>query len=113
MITTLKILIASLIAVAAAEMAKRSTVLGALIVALPLTSMVSMGFLYYDTKNAAKVAEYTRTIPPLVLPTLVFFYAFAFFVDKQLGFAMAMVLATAIMLVCYTLVGYFFARNGM
>jgi hypothetical protein len=74
--------------------------------------MLAMGFLYYDTKNAEKVAEFARAIPLLVLPTFVFFYAFAFLVDKQAGFAMAMIMATLLMLTCYGLFGYFFARNG-
>ena len=108
----LKILIASLIAVAASEIAKRSTLLGALVVALPLTSMLAMGFLYYDTKNAEKVAEFARTIPLMILPTFLFFYLFGFLVDKQAGFAMAMGISTATMLACYGLY-IFFARNGL
>jgi sterol desaturase/sphingolipid hydroxylase (fatty acid hydroxylase superfamily) len=109
----IKILIASLIAVAASEIAKRSSALGALVVALPLTSMMAMSFLYYDTRSAEKVAGFARAIPLMVLPTLLFFYAFAFLVDKQAGFVMAMVLATAIMLACYALYMFFFARNGL
>jgi len=108
----LKILIASFIAVVASELAKRSNLLGALVVALPLTSMIAMGFLYYDTRSAEKVAEFSRAIPLMVLPTFIFFYAFSFLVDKQAGFAMAMLLATGLMLSAYAIYLYF-ARNGM
>ncbi len=79
---------------------------------LPLMSVIVMCMLYYDTRDAGKVAEYARAVPPLIIP-FAFFYAFVFLVEYKAGFVMAMVLATAIMLSGYGLYLYFFARNGM
>jgi len=111
MVYAIKILIASLIAVAASEAGKRLPSLGALIVALPLTSMLAMGFLYYDTRSPEKLTEFARAVPPLVVPSIAFFYAFAFLIDSHLGFVMAMLLSTAIMLSLYGLYVYFFVHK--
>lgn len=72
----LKIFLSTTILWAAAETAKRSTFWGALVVALPLTSMLAMLWLYWDTGDSAKVAEFARNIFYLVPPSLLFFLPF-------------------------------------
>lgn len=101
MIYFTKIVIAVLLMLAASEAGKRVPVLGAAIVSLPLASMIVMSFMYYDTRNALKVAEFARAVPPIMIPSVLFFYAYAFLVESQVGFVMAMLLATAIMLAGY------------
>jgi hypothetical protein len=112
MIYAVKILLTALMVVAASETAKRVPAVGAAIISLPLASMIAMGFLYFDTRDVAKVAEFARSIPPMLIPSVIFFYAFSFLVESQAGFVMAMVLATAIMLLGYGLYLYLFVRNG-
>lgn len=72
----LKLLISVGILLGASEVAKRSALLGALILALPLVSMLSMVWLYVDTKDTAKVSEFARDIFYLVPPSLLFFLPF-------------------------------------
>ena len=72
----LKLLISAGILLGASELAKRSTLLGALILALPLVSMMSMVWLYLDTRDAVKVSEFARDIFYLVPPSLLFFVPF-------------------------------------
>lgn len=72
----LKFAISVLILLGASEVAKRSALLGALILALPLVSMLSMVWLYLDTRDAAKVSEFARDIFYLVPPSLLFFLPF-------------------------------------
>jgi len=109
----IKIILTVLIILGASEAAKRIPAAGALIVSLPLTSMIAMCMLYYDTNDAGKVAEFARAIPPILIPSIAFFYVFAFLVEYGLGFVMAMGLATLVMLSGYGLYMYFFARTGM
>jgi len=71
-----KILFSVGLLLAAAEIAKRSTFLGAFIIALPLTSMLAMLWLYWDTRDAERVAAFARDIFFLVPPSLLFFLPF-------------------------------------
>ncbi|MGH8750363.1 MAG: hypothetical protein ACREUV_01510 [Burkholderiales bacterium] len=73
-----KILFSVALLLAAAEIAKRSTFLGAVVIAMPLTSMLAMSWLYWDTRDAQKVAEFARDIFFLVPPSLLFFLPFLF-----------------------------------
>lgn len=74
----LKLGLSLAVILASAEAAKRSPTLGAFIVALPLVSILSMGWLYWDTRDSAKVAAYAREIFFLVPLSLVFFLPFLF-----------------------------------
>ncbi|HVS26979.1 MAG TPA: hypothetical protein VHE58_06740 [Burkholderiales bacterium] len=71
-----KILFSVALLLAASELAKRSTFLGAIVIALPLTSMLAMTWLYLDTRDADKVAAFARDIFFLVPPSLLFFLPF-------------------------------------
>jgi hypothetical protein len=72
----LKILISVAVLLAAAEAAKRSPFWGAVIVSLPLTSMLAMAWLYWDTRDVARVSAFARDIFYLVPPSLLFFLPF-------------------------------------
>jgi glycopeptide antibiotics resistance protein len=72
----LKLFLSLAVLAGAAEAAKRSPFIGALIIALPLTSMLSMIWLYWDTQDSAKVSAFARDIFFLVPPSLGFFLPF-------------------------------------
>ena len=72
----IKVLLTAVIVVSISELAKRSTVAGALLASLPLTSLLALIWLYRDTHDALQAAELARGIFWLVLPSLAFFLAF-------------------------------------
>ncbi|NJD05543.1 MAG: hypothetical protein FIA97_03465 [Methylococcaceae bacterium] len=72
----LKLIVTAAIIVAAAELAKRSLWLGALLVSLPLVSILSMTWLYLDSRDSERVGAYAREILYLVPLSLVFFLPF-------------------------------------
>ena len=59
--------------VAASELAKKSTIFGALVISLPLASIMSMTWLYNDTKDNEQVADFAESILWLVIPSMVLF----------------------------------------
>lgn len=71
-----KVALTLLVVIGAAELAKRSSWLGALVVALPLASILSMTWLYLDTRDSARVAEFARNILLMLPPSLLFFLPF-------------------------------------
>ncbi len=103
MVFAIKVIIGALIAVLASEAAKRSTALGAMIITLPLTSMLAMTFLYHDTKSLEKVGAFAKEIPLAVLPSFLFFFMFAWLAKLDVAFPLAMLLSTGIMLAGYVL----------
>jgi hypothetical protein len=74
----IKLMFSAGVIAAAAEVAKRSEFWGAVIIALPLSSMLAMLWLYADTHDSAKVSLFARDIFYLVPPSLLFFVPFLF-----------------------------------
>ncbi|MCX7109228.1 MAG: DUF3147 family protein [Proteobacteria bacterium] len=74
----IKLCITLTVILGSAEVAKRYPTLGAFIVVLPLVSILSMTWLYWDTRDAAKVSDYAREIFYLVPLSLLFFMPFLF-----------------------------------
>ena len=65
-----KIVLTSMLVVAISETAKRSSLAGAILASLPLTSLLAFVWLYVDTGDTQKVASLATGIFWLVLPSL-------------------------------------------
>ena len=107
----LKTIVSALILVGASELAKRYTTLGAIILALPLTSILAMVWLYVDTRSNEKIIDFSFSIFWMVLPTLAFFLILPALLNAGLKFAFALPIACALMALIY--VGYVFVLKQM
>ncbi|HKE48520.1 MAG TPA: DUF3147 family protein [Rhodanobacteraceae bacterium] len=96
-----KVLLTAIIVVAVSELAKRSTLAGALLASLPLTSLLALIWLYLDTGSATQAADLARGIFWLVLPSLAFFVVFPLGVRVGWGFWTALGAGIAATLVAY------------
>jgi hypothetical protein len=81
-----KVALSAVLIVAIAEFAKRSSFWGALIAALPLTSLLAFVWLYLDTGDSRAVAALSTSIFWLVLPTLPLFLLLPFLLKSEVGF---------------------------
>ncbi|GAA4864914.1 hypothetical protein [Luteimonas vadosa] len=89
----LKVLVTVVLVVVASLLAKRTGWLGALVASLPLTSLLVLGWLYFDTREPRAVADLAMAIFWFVLGSLPFFLVLAFAlrheVQAWVAFAMA------------------------
>ena len=69
----LKALLSGAIIAAATELARRSSLLAAVLISLPLTSILAAIWLYRDTRDTGEVADLAWSILWVVVPSLVFF----------------------------------------
>lgn len=100
--TALKVVVTACLVVAIAEAGKRSSLLGAVLASLPLTSLIAMIWLYADTRDVEKVAGLASGIFWLVLPSLILFIALPLLLRRGVPFAASLMLASAL-----TVGGYF------
>lgn len=99
--TILKVGATAILVVAAAEAAKRSTVLGAVLASLPLTSLLAMIWLWADTRDTEKIAALSTGIFWLVLPSLALFLALPFLLRRGISFPVSLGASVALTVVCY------------
>lgn len=86
MYLVLKFGLSAALIVAISEIAKRSTLLGALLASLPLTSILAMIWLYVETADGDQVAALSGNIFWLVLPSLVLFLILPVLLRAGTGF---------------------------
>ena len=89
--------------VTASELAKRSVVFGALVISLPLASIMSMTWLYNDTKDTAQVADFAESILWLVIPAMLLFVILPYLLRRGWGFEAAMVVGIVATIIAYGL----------
>lgn len=91
----IKTLITALIVAAVSELSRRYTLWAALLVSLPLTSILAFIWVYWDTKDTSKIIELSYSVFWLVLPSLAFFLILPFLLKQGLAFPMSMIGAVA------------------
>ena len=97
----MKAVLSGAIVAAASEIARRSSLLGAVLVSLPLMSILAMVWLYRDTRNADEVAGLSWSILWVIVPSLVFFVVLPLALRGGVEFWPALLLACAATAVAY------------
>lgn len=108
----LKAAISGAIIAAASELARRSSLLGAVLISLPLTSILALVWLYRDTQDKAQVASLSWSILWVVVPSVVFFVALPVGMRK-LGFGWALLVACAVTAAAYAIWVWAARRLGL
>jgi hypothetical protein len=111
--TLIKIAVTAALVVAISEVAKRSSLLGAVLASIPLTSVLAMVWLYADTGDAQKVAELAGGIFWLVLPSLALFIALPLMLRAGWPFAPSLLASSALTVACYFLMLAVLKRFGI
>lgn len=97
----LKTVLTALIVVGAAELGKRVPFFAALLISLPLMSILALSWLYIDTRDLAKVSALSWQILALVPPSLIFFAALPIALKAGLGYPLSLLAACAITALTY------------
>lgn len=109
----IKIILTAGLVVAVSEVSKRSSLLGGLLASLPLVSFLGMIWLYIDTGSTEKVAELSKSVFWLVLPSLPFFLLLPLLLKKGWGFYASLGLSTAVMIGLYYGMVVILKRSGI
>ncbi len=92
-----KVLVSAVIIGAATEVAKRHPFWGAVIIALPLTSILAMSWLYAETRDNLLLTQFAKDIFLIVPMSLVFFLPFLLEKKTSLGFIANMLIGLVLL----------------
>lgn len=109
----LKLFLSALIIVVVSEVAKRSSLLGALIASLPLTSILAITWLYIDTKDMEKVTNLSLGIFWIVIPSLLFFVSLPLFLKWGFNFWLGLCGSVLITGIGYAVYALLLAKAGI
>lgn len=95
------------------EVARRSPGLGALIVSLPLVSILGILWLWHDTGDAERIAAHAQSTFWYVLPTLPMFLLLPALLRHGTGFWLALAACCALTVALYFLTIWLLAKFGI
>lgn len=108
-----KVAVTTVLIVAISEIAKRSTLVGAILASVPLISVLAMFWLYVDTKDITKVSTLATSVFWLVLPSLALFVTLPILLKQGLNFYISIGIAIAITAGCYWLMVTILGHYGI
>ena len=97
----LKAVISGILVAAASEVARRYPGWGALIVSLPLVSLLTFIWLYVDTRDEARIAELSQSTFWFFLPSMPLFLVLPLMLRSGVAFWLAMLVACAMTIALY------------
>ena len=97
----IKVLVTALLIVMISELAKKNTLAGALLASLPIVSLLSFLWLYFETGDVQKIAQLSVEIFWLVLPSLTLFLVLPFLLQRGFHFFLSLGLASGVSAICY------------
>lgn len=109
----LKFVVSAAVVVAVSEISRRSSMFGALVASLPLTSLLAFVWLYRDTGDTLQVAALSASIFWLVLPSLLLFVLLPVLLRGGMSFAPSLALACAATAVAYGVMVVVLRRFGV
>lgn len=107
-----KYLITAGLVVFISEVAKRNDKLGALIASLPLVTILTLFWLYFEKQSPEKIANHAYYTFWYVIPTLPMFIAFPWLFAK-FGFGGAMGASVLLTFACFACFAYFARYMGV
>lgn len=100
---TLKIVVTTVLVVVVSEVAKRSTLTGAILASIPIVSVLAMIWLYIDTNDVEKISTLSTSIFWLVVPSLSLFISLPILLKQGINFYISISLSVFITILCYWL----------
>ncbi len=109
----IKAAVSGVIVAIASEVARRWPGWGALIVSLPLVSVLTMLWLWHDTHDRARLEAHAGSTFWFVLPSLPMFLAIPLLLRHGASFRLALALGCALTMVLYSAMVWIGPRFGL
>ena len=109
----IKAMISGLVIAIVSEVAKRNPGLGALIVSLPLVSVLAVIWLWRDTGDPERIASHMVATVWYVLPTLPMFVVMPLMLRAGIGFWPSLAASCAMTIALYLLTVWVLSKFGM
>jgi hypothetical protein len=107
-----KLFVSAALIVVISEISKRTGFLGGLIASLPLVSLLAIGWMWFETHDTVKIADFSRSVFWFVLPSLLFFVLLPWLLPK-IGFYAALAVACLATAAGYAVMAAALARAGI
>ncbi|HAE40388.1 MAG TPA: hypothetical protein DCG57_17415 [Candidatus Riflebacteria bacterium] len=97
----IKIIVTALVVVGISEASKRNQYAGAVLAALPITSILAISWFYYETASKEQTIQLTTSIMWMVIPSFTFFVALPLLLKRDFSYLSALGISSAMTFASY------------
>lgn len=108
-----KIIITTFLIVLISEITKRNSLVGALLAAVPLVSILAMTWMYIDTNSSNSAVEFSNKIIWLIAPSMTLFILFPILIKKGMSFYPSMAISVVSTIIAYYLMILILEKFGI
>jgi len=108
-----KLVITALLIVLISEIAKRNSLMGAMLAAIPLVSILAMIWMYIDTNDSKSAVEFSNSIVWLIAPSMTLFITFPILIKKGLSFYPSLAISVVMTMLAYYGVIFLLEKLGL
>ncbi len=109
----LKLIISSVIITLVSEISKKSSFFGGIIASIPLISILSIIWLYIDSKDVEQIKNLSTSIFWMVIPSLILFLSLPILINIGLNFWFSLIIATILTITFYILTIFILSHYGV
>ena len=109
----IKILVSSGIIFLVSEIAKKNTFFAGLIASIPLVSILSMLWLYFETEDIEKIKNLSNSILWMVIPSLTLFLSLPVLINIGFNFYISLIISIIITIGCYSVTLLILSHYGI
>ena len=109
----IKLVITTLLIVLISEIAKRNSLMGALLASIPLVSILAMIWMYIDTNDTKSAVEFSNSIVWLIIPSMILFISFPILIKNGLSFYLSLFISVAMTIAAYYSVIFILDKLGV
>lgn len=113
MLAILKAIISGIMISTISEIGKRNPAFGALIASLPLISVLSMIWMWHETKDSNRIADHAQATFWYVLPSLPMFLVLPALLRHGMHFYLALALSCLLTILLYFCMALLLKRFGI
>ena len=108
-----KLIITAFVIVIVSEVAKKSTFIAAIIISIPLTSILAFTWLYVDTRDYQKVIDLSYGTILLTIPSFAFFIILPVLLKYKQNFAFSLIISITGTAMIYFIFSYLLKKFGI
>ena len=109
----IKILVSSGIIFLVSEIAKKNTFFAGLIASIPLVSILSMLWLYFETEDIEKIKNLSNSILWMVIPSLTLFLSLPVLINIGFNFYISLIISIILTVGCYSVTLLILSHYGI
>ena len=109
----IKVLISAGLIVAISEISKRNTIIGGILASVPLISVISIIWLYMETKDVERISQFSTSVFWLVIPSLSLFVVLPLLLRAKIDFYLSLLISIAVMVLLYYLMIFVLSKFGI